>query len=181
MASTVKDPALAAVTALLVGGALLAQRILEYLVSFVTMLAYGQFQPYWFAIAQALLGILPVAVGFFLSLWLIAPITRELRLSQVIVRALIATAVGCAVLFVVLIVVGIVTAFSWDGAIFGQAFPTTRFDGGGALGGIARALGSALNSFASTLPLGLLAGVLLWVWQRDRAPRHPAPGIADGV
>ena len=157
MSHTAKDPVVAAVTALLVGGALLALRIVQYLVGLVATVAYGQSGLYGFPVLQTLLEVLPFVLGFFLSLWLIAPITRELRLPQVIGRAAVATAVAAAVLFVVLIIAGIVTSFGWEGSLLGQAFPTTRFDGGGAVGGILRAFVTALNSVVSLLPLGVLA------------------------
>jgi hypothetical protein len=181
VALTVKDPVAPAVTALLVGGAILAQHILEYVINVFTLLGIGQLQSYGFPLVQVLLLALPFTVGFFVSLWLIAPIAEGLRLPQVVARAILAAGVASAVLFVVLAVVGVATALSWDGAIFGQAFPTTRFDGAGALRGIGRALTSAALTFVSTLPLGVLAGVLLWISRKDRSPRHPSPGLADEV
>ena len=124
---------------------------------------------------------MPFAVGFFLSLWIVAPIAEELRLPHVIARAVLATGIASSVLFIVLAVVGVVGAFVWQGAVFGQSFPLVGFDGDGAVGGLTRALTGALTAFVSTLPLGVLAGVLLWLWRKDHPPRHPLSGLIDEV
>jgi hypothetical protein len=170
-----------AVTALLVGGAVLAQRFLEYLIGLLTVLSVGQLASYGFPFGQVLLLTLPFAVGFFVSLWIIAPIAEELRLPHVVTRAILATGIASTLVFIALAIVGVLSAFSWDGAIFGQSFPTTRFDGGGAVGALGRALTSAALAFVSTLPLGVLAGVLLWIWRKDHPPRHPLSGLIDEV
>lgn len=169
------------VAALLVGAALIVQRFLEYLIGLLSVLSVGQSGSYFFPFGQVLLLTLPFVVGYFVSLWIIAPIAEELRLPHVVTRAILATGVASTVVFVVLAIVGILGAFSWDGAIFGQSFPTMRFDGGGAVGALARALTSAALTFVSTLALGVLAGVLLWIWRKDHPPRHPLSGLIDEV
>jgi hypothetical protein len=170
-----------AVTALFVGAAIVVEQGLEYVVGFLSVVGSGQLQYYGFPFGQVLLVAVPFAVGFFVSLWIIAPIAEELRVPHVVTRAILATGVAATLVFVVLAVVGVLSAFSWDGAIFGQSFPTTRFDGSGAANGIGRALTSAALTFVSTLPLGVLAGVLLWIWRKDHPPRHPLSGLIDEV
>lgn|GEM_PF-2138275 len=168
-----------AVTAVLVGAAIVVLQVVQALVIFLSAASVGQ--SYGFALGRELLVAVPFAVGFFVSLWIIAPIAEELRLPHVVTRAILATGVASTVVFIVLAVAGILGAFSWDGAIFGQSFPTTRFDGAGAVGAIGRALTSAAITFVSTLALGVLAGVLLWIWRKDHPPRHPLSGLIDEV
>ena len=171
----------AAVTALAVGAAIILEQLLQYFIGLLSVLSVGQPPFGSFPLGQVLLVAIPFAIGFFASLWIIAPIAEELRLPHVITRAILATGVASTLVFVVLAIVGILSAFSWDGAIFGQSFPTTRFDGGGAVGALSRALTSALLTLITTLPLGALAGVLLWIWRKDHPPRKPLSGLIDEV
>ena len=165
----------AAMTALLVGVALIVLRLCEYLVSLIA--TFGQAGS--FPIIQVLIVAVPFAAGFFVSLWIIAPIAEELRLPHVVTRAILATGVASTLAFVVLAITNIISGVSIDGYLFGQSFPSVRFDG------IPYALGSALTSaaitFVSNLPLGVLAGVLLWFWRKDHPPRHPLSGLIDEV
>ena len=170
-----------AVTAALVAATIVALRLLEFFVGWLSALSAGQAAFSLFPLVQVLLVAVPFGIGFFVSLWIVAPIAEELRLPHVVTRAILATGVASTVVFVVLAIVGILSAFSWEGAIFGQSFPTTRFDGGGAVGALGRALTSALLTFISTLPLGVLAGVLLWIWRKDHPPRKPLSGLIDEV
>ena len=166
-----------AVTALIVGAALIVLRFLEFLIGLLATL--GQGQPYGFPVVQVMLLAIPFAVGFFVSLWIIAPIAEELRLPHVVTRAILATGVASTVVFIVFAIVNVVGAVSFDGYLFGQSFPTVRFDG------VPNAFGSALVTaaltFVTALPLGVLAGVLLWIWRKDHPPRHPLSGLIDEV
>lgn len=166
-----------AVTALLVGVALMALRILDYLVGLISSLSVGQY--FGFALGQMLLVAIPFAVGFFVSLWIIAPIAEELRLPHVITRAILATGVASTVVFIVLAIVGVLGSLNFDGELFANSFPAVRFDG------VPHALLSALTgaalTFVSSLPLGVLAGVLLWIWRKDHPPVHPLSGLIDEV
>jgi hypothetical protein len=168
-----------AVTALLVGAAIVVERVLEFLVGLISTLSVGQY--FGFGLGQVLVVAIPFAVGFFVSLWIIAPIAEELRLPHVVARAILATGVASTVVFVVLAVTGIFSAFGWEGAIFGQSFPSVRFDGGWAASSLGSALTGAALTFVSTLPLGVLAGVLLWIWRKDHPPRQPLSGLIDEV
>ena len=164
-----------AVTALLVGAALAAQALLRIGILFLQV--PGQW--YGVSIWEVLLPAVPFALGFFVSLWIIAPIAEELRLPHVVTRAVLATGVASTVVFVVLAVTGILGALSLDGYLFAQSFPTVRL--GDVPGALGRALTSAALVFISTLPLGVLAGVLLWIWRKDHPPRQPLSGLIDEV
>ena len=160
-----------AVTALSVGAAMVVTRVLEWFVGFLSSASVGQ--PYGFAVVQVLLVAVPFAVGFFVSLWIIAPIAEELRLPHVVTRAVLATGVASTVVFVVLAIAGILGAIVLDEA--------PRFDGSLAVNAIVTALTGAALTFVSALPLGVLAGVLLWIWRKDHPPRRPLSGLIDEV
>ena len=131
------------------------------------------------SIGFALLRAIPFGFAFFLSLWLVAPIAEELRVPHVIARAILATGIGSTATFIVIAVLAIVGSFSPDGSIFGSSFPFPRFDGSGAGQGVLSALVGAINAFVMLLPLGVLAGILLWIWRKDHPPKRPLEGIID--
>jgi hypothetical protein len=162
-------------TALLVGAALVVQALLSAMIGFLSVLG----QQYGVSVWQVLLPAVPFALGFFLGLWIVAPIEDGLRLPQVVVRAILATGIASAVLFVVLAVLGVADAFSLDGNLVGQSFPDVRF--GDVPGALGRALVNAAQTFVTSLPLGVLAGVLLWIWRRERATRQPLSEPIDEV
>lgn len=168
-----------AVTALLVGAAMVVTQVLQYLVGLLSSLSVGQ--PYGFPFLGVLLFALPFAAGFFVSLWIIAPIAEELRIPHVVTRAVLATGVASTAVFIALAITGVIGALGFDGAFFGQAFPFPRFDGANAAGALGRALTSAALTFVGSLPLGVLAGVLLWLWRKDHPPRRPLSGLIDEV
>lgn len=152
---------LAGMTALLVAAAMIALRILEWMTGLVVQVSLGQY--YSLAILQVLLVVIPFALGYFVSLWIFAPIAPESGLSSVVVRAGLATAVGTAVFFVLALVLGVLGSFGFEGYLFGQYFPTPSFDGSQAGAAVTGALMSAGMTFVGTLPLGVLAAVLLWL------------------
>lgn len=163
---------IAAVTALLFGAAILVQAYLQSFISIVAaQQATGQMLVSTFG--YGLLSAIPFAAGFFLSLWVVAPISGSLPLAQVIARALLATAVGAGVFLVVLAVLAITGAFGISGPLFGNSLGA-YFDRSRADYGLGSAFSTAIGSLVRLLPLGVLAGVLLWGWRRDREPRHPA-------
>ncbi len=176
------------VTAGCVAAFLLCQEILTRIVSWLGLLPYlANDDPYsqsplGLSVAEAFVIALPFGVGFFLSLWLVAPIAEELRVGHVITRSVLATGIASTVLFVILAIVGLVGAFSPSGAsLAGHAFPWPSFSGDTAVVALGRALQDGLRTFVETLPLGVLAGVLLWLWRKDHPPRHPLAGFIDEI
>ena len=137
--------------------------------------------PFLAALAAAALGAVPFGIGFFLSLWLVAPIAEELRVGHVITRAVLATGIGATVAFIVYAVFALLGALTFTGALFANSFPVPAFDGATAAGALADALTGALLTLVKLLPLGVLAGVLLWLWRKDHPPRHPLSGFIDEV
>ena len=166
-----------AVTALLVGAAMVVTQLLLYVIG---LIATGQV--YGFPILQVLIGAAPFALGYFISLWIIAPIAEELRIPHVVTRAILATGVASTVYFIVLAVVGVVNAFGINGSLYSQSLATILgFSGASALNALGGALTGALSVFVTSLPLGILAGVLLWLWRKDHPPKRPLSGLIDEV
>ena len=149
-----------AVTGLLVGTAIIVQRIAEYVIGLASASSAPQLPE--FPLGNMLLVAVPFAFGFFASLWIIAPIAEELRLPHVVTRAILATGVASTLVFVVLAIAGIVATLA-----FLDELP------GNIPGALASALTGAALTFVSTLPLGVLAGVLLWFWRKEHPPRRP--------
>lgn len=165
------------------GIALVVTLVAQDMVQTATALlsAYGQALPNVFALSlgYALVRAIPFGIGFFLSLWLVAPIAEELRVPHVITRAILATGIGSTVTFVVMAVLAIVDSFSPTGSVFGNSFPFPGFDGGSAAVRVLDALAGAITLFVLRLPLGALAGILLWIWRKDHPPKRPLEGIID--
>ncbi|MCU1414391.1 MAG: hypothetical protein JWN80_1731 [Microbacteriaceae bacterium] len=102
------------------------------------------------------------ALGVFLALWLIVPVSAEFRLTRVVLRGLGISALATALLFVIAALISLFQAF------VGPLGSMTGFDGRVAADGVGGALLTAATSFAFGAPLVILAVVLLWIWQRRR-------------
>jgi hypothetical protein len=141
----------------------------------------GQVPPefHLFSFRYALVQSVPFGIGFFLSLWLVAPIAEELRVPHVITRAILATGIASTVTFVVMAVLAIIGSFNPAGSLFGNSFPFPGFDGSSAARDVLTALSGAITLFVMRLPLGVLAGILLWIWRKDHPPKRPLEGIID--
>jgi len=122
---------------------------------------------------------LPFAFGFFVSLWILAPISDELELRFVIARGVLAGALG----FVIVAVTGIVLAFvttvegGGTGSTLGYSWPWEQFGGFGAQ--VLTVVAASLGHFVSFLPHVILAAVLLWHWLRTHERSHSVSGILD--
>jgi hypothetical protein len=154
---------------LLVGVYLVAQSVLGVIGALAAELHYqpgyaGLGAHLQSAVLDLFLRTLPIVVGVFVSLRLIAPISAELTLVSVLLRSLIAAAAGAALAFLV----GGVFAFlsSFTGNLFGNSFPFEAF--GDVVGAMLSAIVSAIGDFFGLVPLIALAAVLLWIWLRRR-------------
>ena len=123
-------------------------------------------------VLRAVIAILPFTVGYFLALWVVAPITEQLGIGHVVTRAVLATGIGATLWFVVLGLTGVVTAVSATSDVLGIAASPGLI--GAQLG---YALQQALTGLVVLLPLGVLGGVLQWVWRTA----HPAPHHIEGL
>jgi len=152
----------AAVTALGVGLALVVGRVLLALVELLEPTTATTPIVAWLVLAT----ILPFTVGYFLALWVIAPITHELRVGHVITRSILATGVGATLWFISLAVIATIT-FASAGDIE-EIAPQLGY-----------ALASALTALITLLPLGVLGGVLQWVWRTGHPAQHHIEGLID--
>ena len=175
----------AAVTALAVGLTLLAGRLLLALVQLLepptATFGWTAYVPLTSGAAMsampaeadllspvgfALATILPYTAGYFLALWVIAPITHELRVGHVITRSILATGVGATLWFVSLGVIATIAMLSIGAP--GEIGPQ-----------LGHALASALTALITLLPLGVLGGVLQWVWRTGHPSEHHIEGLID--
>lgn len=128
------------------------------------------------------LGVLPFAIGVFLSLWLLAPVAAELHIAHVVTRALLAVAGGALLVFVVVLAASLFQNFHESvGLVLGWAsglFSTMSSNAGWAF---TQSLYSALTTAVGLIPLTVLACVLLWVWLRAHPAKHPVAGLIDEV
>ena len=174
----------AAMTAATLAAFLVVQDVLRQLISLMTLSLSGQglYDVQQLGVFSGLLSTfltfyLPFAVGLFVSLWLIAPVAEELRIGHVITRAVLAVGIGSTLVFVVLSVTSILSSFVFNAPFFGNSFPFPSYQGAPVPQQLAFALQSALVGFVSLLPLGVLAGVLLWHWRKT----HPVDFAIEGL
>jgi hypothetical protein len=164
----------AVVTALSVGAALVAGQVLMILISLIPVGTSGLVDlqvvsPFAGFDRRLLLTVLPFTIGYFLGLWVIAPITEQLRIGHVITRAVLATGVGSTVHFLV------IAAVESAGALAGP--PSLAMENIQISLGIA--LQQALTGLIVLLPLGVLGGVLLWVRRTAKPSEHHIEGLID--
>jgi hypothetical protein len=156
---------------------LMVKDVVQQLVSFVSTQGLYALDMFSGLLPAFLTFYLPFGVGFFLCLWLIAPLAEELRIGHVITRAILAVGVGATLAFVVLAVTGILGSFVFDSSFFGNSFPFPSYQGASVAQQLGYSLQSAIVGFVSLLPLGVLAGVLLWHWRKT----HPVDFAIEGL
>jgi hypothetical protein len=167
----------ALLTSLGVFGFLLAQSLVNRLIRTAQTLAYSSeftdsnLERIWVEELPLAIGApLFFAVGVFVCVWQLGPIVGDLRLPQVVTRAVLAAAVGAASAWV---------PRFFAGLIFVATTPELRAEPG-LLGGVAfDAMMDSLGTFAALLPLVALAAVLLREWLRRHPPKQPPAGTLD--
>ncbi|CAN5302760.1 hypothetical protein BH11ACT4_BH11ACT4_10610 [soil metagenome] len=127
-------------------------------------------------LGSALLTAVPFGIGFFVCLWIVAPITAQLTIGHVITRAALATVFGAIAVFVTTALLAVLGAFGVAGPLFGNSLGGF-FDAGTAQFGLSQALNGGLGALVEQLALGVLAGVLLWLWMTGQRPRHPVESV----
>jgi hypothetical protein len=174
-----RGAAVAGITALAVGLTLVVGRLLLGLFALLAPVAYfGWVGPRLPVLSYLdfpnalLLEVLPFTFGYFIGLWAIAPITGELRVGHVITRAILATGIGSTLLFVSLGLAGSVIASVTDPGGPSASLIATQ---------LGYALQAALITFVTLLPLGVLAGVFLWLWRAAHPAPHHIGGLIDEV
>jgi hypothetical protein len=162
-----------AITALGVAGVLALEAIVSALFGAISMWGYGGLaggeSSYVWGIGLDLLRnlaatSLSIGLGVFLTFAFLAAITATLSLRQVVVRSLLATALGCAVMFVVRVLLGILLYGSFSTGMFGASFPAFALDGSSIAFIFIDAVGSVARTLVSVAPTVVLAGVFQWMW-----------------
>lgn len=112
------------------------------------------------------------ALGIFVCLWQVAPITGVLRLAQVVTRSLLAAAVGATCVWVFRFFAGLIYVATTP-ELRGLPDP---------LAGVAfDALTDSLGNLVGLLPLVALGVVVLWGWLRWRRVPEPHVSTVDKV
>jgi hypothetical protein len=125
-----------------------------------------------------LAGPLPIALGAFLCFWKIAPIAPDLRLAQVVTRAIVAGLVGTLLLLLVGLAWWLVTQL----LAFGGGFSGTGLYDVMPLGpGPVSLLFQSLATVVQVLPVVVLGAVLLWGWLQRNWPTASVSGVLDEV
>lgn len=122
--------------------------------------------------------VLPLGLGVFLALWLLAPISHELTVRFVLTRAGLAAASAA---FVHLVFGVAVALLAWFGADINTFAPFAAWDGAMLLQNVFRSLMGAIHVSIWATPLVMLAGVLLWLWLRDHPREYEVAGIIDEI
>lgn len=176
----------AGITALAVGAFLVVRNALLALISFLPVYSQAnsglqdlQYSPLPGVLYEAAITTLPVVIGVFLSLWLVGPISEQLHLQHVITRSVLAAGIGCTLIFVVHSVVYILRAVTYSGAIFGNSFPTPDLHFNSIPNLLGLSLAEAVAYLVMLVPLGVLAGILLWEWRKGHPPLFHVEGIID--
>jgi hypothetical protein len=125
----------------------------------------------WLSVAFGILTLLAFAVGAGLSLWLLAPLNRHQRPTSVVVRGLLAAAVGAVLVFALQLVLGMIAPMAGAGPLLGHAFPWPEL--GGTIQAASMALQSGIGTFVRQAPVVVLVVVLCWLWLQ-KPPSQPA-------
>jgi hypothetical protein len=117
---------------------------------------------------------LPFTIGYFLALWAFAPITEQLRIGHVITRSILVTGIATTVMFVISALVHVTRGLA-------AAYPLLLDVSTPSLVGmlLLEALRTAGISLIALLPLGVLGGVLQWVWRTGHPSEHHIEGLID--
>jgi hypothetical protein len=188
----------ALVTALAFGVLVALQQFLSNGVSYLRLLSYPapdsgpvsdlfdlrvdqfEFHP---TVDQLLFFVLPLTLGVFLCLWVVAPISDELTVRFVLTRAALASAGAALLVIVFQAVQGLFesigassTSYPWslgiphetEGVNF-EVFGQNTLD----------AVASGVSTFIFHTPVVMLAGVLLWLWLREHPREYAVAGLID--
>lgn len=123
--------------------------------------------------------LLPFAVGVFLCLWLLTPITADRRAMSVIKRSLLAAVAGTVVLFLTSFLFALLGSVNTsDGLVYGWASAGLTSAGGSMGWAATNAMYSAGTSLIYVTPLTILSGLLVWLRLRTR---WGEPAKTDGM
>jgi hypothetical protein len=144
-----------------------------------TDLGQGVGGGWWPSFGGEVLGSLVVALGIFVSLWAIAPISHELDLPFVLTRAALATACGAVLSALVHIVIALFSAIRAPEYWFSNSFTPGGFEGGMFLSSVIGSLIGIITTSIALFPLVALTVVLLWLWLRAHPREYEISGLID--
>lgn len=133
---------------------------------------------------QLLFYVLPLTLGVFVALWVIAPISDELTLRFVLTRAGLASAAGALLVVVFQVIQGLFASVGarWEGYGASSTWPPQP----GATVNLVvfgqntlDALVSGVSRFIFVTPVVMLAAVLLWLWLREHPRDYEVAGLID--
>ena len=172
----------AGAAAIIVAVVMLAQAVLQAIISVIGNLAYGAgdtsggyfqlqntFAPIGGVVQSLGTSILPIAIGVFLAFWLIVPLTADLRVTRVVLRSLLASAIASAVSLVITLVFSVFSAVASAGPFFSNSFPIA--DGSSVFYSFVGGVQSVFYTFVGVTPLVVLAGFLAWLWVSKGQPK----------
>jgi hypothetical protein len=102
-------------------------------------------------------------IGVFVALRLIRSIAADLVWKRVVIRGILATAVGSVAVLVVRLLETLLTSVTIGPFPLGYSL-TPSFDSGNVQLGVANALGQLINPFVDFVPLVVLGCVFLKLW-----------------
>lgn len=164
----------AAVATAIVLGALILQQVGATLLGYLFFFAQRSMQDSWPSAFPGIVwgfafGAVTFALGYFLCLWLLAPIAAELRLVAVMGRSLLAVAGGAVVAFTTGLLGSLFTGFDESaGLVFGWAYGALATASGNIGWATTQAAYNSASTAISLAPLAVLAGVVVWVWLRTQ-------------
>ncbi|MFC0678346.1 hypothetical protein ACFFGH_10895 [Lysobacter korlensis] len=122
--------------------------------------------PSWTVLSSPIAQALAAFAGAFLSLWLVLPVTAELRVGAVLLRSLVAGAMAMTGVLILGALAWGFGPFGWL-AEFALEIVATREQFEGSPLNPWNRLREAVDRLLDLLPTALLGGVLLWLWERN--------------
>jgi hypothetical protein len=165
---------IAAIVAVGVAIVLFAQDLISNVSWLLVGYSQAQYNPgmyleqLWLTIAFGFVVLLAFAIGVGLSLWLVAPVGRHQRATSVVVRGILATAVGAVLVFVVRMLLEMIGPMTGAGPLLGHAFPWPGL--GNTLQAASMAFQAALGAFVRQAPVVVLVALLTWLWLQKQLP-----------
>jgi hypothetical protein len=138
------------------------------------------YQDYWAAFANGVVSRdVPFALGVFICLWAIAPISHELGLRFVLTRGSLASLAGSLLVAIVAIFIAFFAALHFSTHPFGPSLLSGGFEGQMFLNSVIGSLIGIVTFAIMEFPLVGLVVVVLWLWLRDHPREYEISGLID--
>jgi hypothetical protein len=155
------------ITALLIVGVLLAE---SFIVSTAGVSVSTGWPRGWGILSTLyqLIDFVPFGIGVFVALRYVAPIRASSTWGSIVVRAIVAAALGIAAVFVVEFVQAAIVTIGPGSHPFGYSFPGGTVSTDGLSFRLASVTTSVLVDFLQWLPLVVVAGIFQKLWLASR-------------